>query len=386
MGERVGRSRSASSMSALALCLALSAFSSSAATTLPAPANTSTAFTFTYDAASGSPATTLPAPSFSVRKVQAIYYPADNRTYAYADIVNFSDPFYPVSYSSEVGVFSSPDGFTQWTYHGIVVPRGPPGAWDSDGIASPGAAVAADGVTVLVGYAGEHSPSGGNNRGIGLATAPHPLGPFTKSASPVASPAEMCGGSGRCDDVVMEARRGAVHLYFSVKNSDRPSSCPVDHCIRHVATSDSGRTWSNSTIVLSRRGTMETFEGRWFPALRGGVGGMILVTDGGAANTALSCFISAPGSSSDDDSSMLQFVPASPDVLLTHPAANATAPTEGMWAPAFGRGQVAFIPGRGGRVMGVSYSLWTGQGVPTPHDPDHKWLGYTHTVFKLALV
>lgn len=54
---------------------------------------------------------------------------------------------------------------------------GPAGSWDGGGIASPGAAVADDG-SVLLGYAAENSPAGGNNRGIGLAIAAHPLGPI----------------------------------------------------------------------------------------------------------------------------------------------------------------------------------------------------------------
>jgi hypothetical protein len=109
------------------------------------------------------------------------------RTYAYVDIVNFTDIFYPDSYSSEVGVYSSPNGRTDWVYHGIVIPRGPAGGWDGGGIASPGAAVADDS-SVIVGYAAENSPSGGINRGIGVAVALHPLGPFVKSATPVADP------------------------------------------------------------------------------------------------------------------------------------------------------------------------------------------------------
>ena len=109
-------------------------------------------FSLAVDWASGGPATTLPTANFSVRKLEAFHYPPDGRTYAYADIVNYSDPYYPISYSSEVGAFSSPDGFTGWQYHGIVVPRGKPGSWDGAGIASPGAAVAADG-TVLIGWA-----------------------------------------------------------------------------------------------------------------------------------------------------------------------------------------------------------------------------------------
>ena len=64
------------------------------------------------------------------------------------------------------------------------------GDWDGAGIASPGAAVAADG-TVIIGWAGENSPSGGINRQIGTSTAPHPLGPFTKGPV-VASAAAPC--------------------------------------------------------------------------------------------------------------------------------------------------------------------------------------------------
>jgi len=158
----------------LALWLAAATTTSAAAS--PTPATTLACphcFNISVDWASGSPATSLPAPSFSVRKLEVIVYPGDGRTYGYADIVNFSDPYYPVSYSSEVGVFSSADGRTGWQYHGIVVPKGPAGSWHSAGIASPGAAVAADG-TVLIGWCGENSPGGGINRGIGLSVAPHP--------------------------------------------------------------------------------------------------------------------------------------------------------------------------------------------------------------------
>ena len=55
---------------------------------------------------SGSAATTLPMLDFSVRKLEGFVY-TDGRTYAYADIVNFTDPYYPVSYSSEVSASPS---------------------------------------------------------------------------------------------------------------------------------------------------------------------------------------------------------------------------------------------------------------------------------------
>ena len=156
--------------------------------------------------------------------------------------------------SSEVGVFSSPNGKTEWKYHGIVVARGQPGGWDAGGVASPGAAVSVDG-TVLVGYAAESQADGGTARAIGFATAHHPLGPFTKhDAEPVASlagkqassptlanaqliphlalnaecasyapPGHNCtdprGCGSMCDDVIMQSRPGGeIHIYYSTKS------------------------------------------------------------------------------------------------------------------------------------------------------------------------
>lgn len=236
------------------------------------PCADASCFQFVPDWTTGNVSTSFPTLGrFGVRKVEAFVYPADGRTYAYADIVNYTcaawsarnssscppgDWFYPDSYSTEVGVFSSPDGMTGWQYHGIVVPRGPKGGWDAGGIASPGAAVAADG-TVIVGYAAENSPAGGINRGIGVALAGHPLGPFTKSTTPIASPKTICGGRGRCDDVIMQTRPDGVHLYHSVKGSNvAPGSG-----IRHRMSTDGGKSWGQSELVLSGKmqpGTLPT--------------------------------------------------------------------------------------------------------------------------------
>ena len=57
----------------------------------PAPCVGADCFTFTADWASGSAATTLTTGNFSVRKTEFMYYPPDGRTYAYCDIVNFTD-------------------------------------------------------------------------------------------------------------------------------------------------------------------------------------------------------------------------------------------------------------------------------------------------------
>ena len=83
--------------------------------TPPAPCTGPTCFSFSPDWKGGGPGTTLPTGNFSVRKLEAIYYPPDGRIYAYVDIVNYTDLYYPASYSAEIGAYSSPDGFTNWS-------------------------------------------------------------------------------------------------------------------------------------------------------------------------------------------------------------------------------------------------------------------------------
>ena len=146
----------------------------------------------------------------------------------------------------------------------------------------------------------------------------HPLGPFTKHPTPVASPKGICGGSGRCDDVIMQSRPDGVHLYHSVKGTKTGCEGMGSSCIRHVVTVDNGKTWSNSTMVLNQATVghyMETFSGKWFPRLFGSRGGgMVLVTDGGANNTLAPFMSYAPGASA-----MTEIVSAAPGTITTHP-------------------------------------------------------------------
>ena len=100
-----------------------------------APFNTSFAVSVDWSSAS-----LLPTFNFSVRQLNAIVWPEDNHTYAFADIVPFEDPYYPASYSSAIGIYSSPNGHTSWSYHGIVL-SGKAGRWSAGGVATPGAAV-----------------------------------------------------------------------------------------------------------------------------------------------------------------------------------------------------------------------------------------------------
>jgi hypothetical protein len=352
----------------------------------PAPMPLGT-FNFSANWSSGGPATTLPAVGFAVRKVEFVYYPKDGYTYAYADIINYTDRFYPESFSSEVGVFSSPDGKTGWTYHGVVVPRGKAGGWDAGGIASPGAAVAADG-TVLVGFAAEQSADGGVDRAIGLATAVHPLGPFVKADKPLASPAECKGyapthgapchdprGCGSmCDDVIMQTRstggQEEVHVYYSSKTYQ------VGLGILHRVSTTAGKSWTDPTVVLSTNASVtptpaggipvETIAGKYFPSVMGGKGRMVLITDGGPG-WCLHAYVSAtPGD-------MENFVAADQPCLAAHPPPGAG---KGDWANI----QIAFVPGLNGSVHSVGYTLW--DGVPVRNTSAG---GYTMTLYDFAL-
>ena len=124
----------------------------------------------------------LPTFNFSVRQLNSIYWPGDKRTYLYFDICKFTDRYYPDSYTGDIGVYSSADGRSDWTYHGPVLRRGlNPGDPDFTSVATPGVAVTNK--TVLLSYTAESSDplNRSGTRWIGLARSTHPLGPFVKS-------------------------------------------------------------------------------------------------------------------------------------------------------------------------------------------------------------
>ena len=333
--------------------------------------DTSPNFAFSVDWSSGGAATQLPAANFSVRKLAVVYNPGDGHWYGYADIVEFADYYYPDSYDSNVGAFSSPDGLSNWTYHGIVVARGASGSPDAGGCASPGAAVVDN--KVLLGYAAEPHDGGAGNREIAMAVADHPLGPFVKQQTPVAR--DVCGGTGRCDDVIMQTHGGDVHLYHSVKGSTTLAGCSdpkgSSPCIRHVVSSDGGATWVDQGIVLSRTASMmETIAGKWFPGGSASAGGrMVLITDAHVCGdnhpgVCLTPFVSAD---------MQHFVPAVPAQMYHY----ATPPN---WAFV----QIAFVPDADGNITRVSFSKFTGRSVFS-HHKNRMSQSYTHEIYRLEM-
>ena len=114
---------------------------------------------------------------YAVRQTNCVYL--ENRFWCYADVVPFSSEFYPNTYNTSTHLFSASASDLIFTYEHEVIPRGPPGSWDHGGAQTPGAAIASDGTVVVVycGFAQEDSSRGSS---IGIATASHPNGSFTK--------------------------------------------------------------------------------------------------------------------------------------------------------------------------------------------------------------
>lgn len=211
---------------------------------------TAPTFEVVIDRTSASPDNQLPTYNFSVRQFSTAYWPGDSRTYGYADIVPFNDSFYPTSYSSYIGIYSSPDGASRWAYHGLALQHGRPGSIDAGGTATPSVAVTNG--TVLLSYAAESQPGGQGTRFIALATASHPLGPFVKAERPL-------GAYGQCrsDDPQLVVRPGDplgwVSVYHRLRFCDprlaAEINCTAGDCIRHRFSRDAGASWSSGTTA-----------------------------------------------------------------------------------------------------------------------------------------
>jgi len=143
-------------------------------------------------------------PSATVRAVDAVVWPADNATYAYTDITSSS--------GVEVGVFRSQDGLSGWQYHGIAVHRNTSAA-DVREVGTPAALVKGERVFVYFKYTAANG-----TRGIGIAAADHPLGPFARLAPAAPAPEAFhrpYGPGGIFDDTQVFQHEGRLHLFHS---------------------------------------------------------------------------------------------------------------------------------------------------------------------------
>ena len=266
------------------------------------------------------PPVLAPTLDFAVRALDVIVWPGDNRTYVYTDVVAYDNPACPGSFGSDIGVYSSADGAANWTYHGLVVRKNSSSA-DAGGVATPSALARDDG-TVFVYFAAEacsdESCGDGNGpRGIGMARADHPLGPFERDLPPVAAaPPDWrrpAGPGGIFDDSQTVAYDGLFHLFFARKLTNDTAGCGVvngtGRCVEWARSTDA-QAWDRLGILpLTVPDMSETMFARVYSDA-GAPARLVLGTDGHG----MAAFVAdAALLSTASDASELVFTPATPD-------------------------------------------------------------------------
>ena len=206
----------------------------------------------------------LPTDGFSVRQINGLWH--EGTYYVYADVIDWTNPYHPDSYSSSIGAYSSPDG-VDWKYHGKILSPGAEGQWDHGGVATPGAVKFQD--KFYVAYSGRELANGGGERFIGLAVAYTPLGPFAKMP-PIASKTGHPNCQPCFDDPQLVTRPGEDKIYLYYRYARRPegsSTGGFDYSIRLQTTTDPEQGWSDpQTIIRPHPDGMdkiETEDAKW---------------------------------------------------------------------------------------------------------------------------
>ena len=260
------------------LVVALSAAAATATTTPPASNWKLPAIDWSATPQIG-PTITHGAGAYAVRAIDSVFWPADGRVYAYCDLVLFSNPKCPSSFGSEIGVFSADSYGSEWMYEGIAAHKNQSIA-DAGGLATP-AAMVVNGSAVMLFFAYEGLPVGAGERGIGLARAAHPLGPFTRLPPAAVAPKgwhRPLGPGGIFDDPEVMHYGGRYHLFHSRKHvrsndtscdkdgrdvgtgngvqnccllaGEDPESASANHCVEW-RTSDDAISWKRMGVVHS---------------------------------------------------------------------------------------------------------------------------------------
>jgi hypothetical protein len=212
--------------------------------------------------------------SFGTRAVDCLVWRGDGKTYCYADLPLRSNPGWPAgSYDVSIGVFSSADGRSDWEFGGIAVHKNVSGSVDSGGLATPSCLARASDGMVFVYFSFEGGPPDykpvnslpNGPRGIGIARAAHPLGPFVRLAPAAPAPpwpknSSWSHGShpgGILDDSQVLEHAGTFHMFHSRKLSTDTPSCPPSKngenvCCVEWRTSANAENWTRQGVVLSR--------------------------------------------------------------------------------------------------------------------------------------
>lgn len=183
-----------------------------------------------------------PVGEASLREHAYAWHPVKRRYYLVADVVPLCNPHHPNTYNTELYLWSS-SNLTNWTFHGVAVPKGVPGeSYDGYGVASPAGMAYCRG-RLWVPFSARKTQHY-TQRSIGLAWSgadPEQL-PWTKSDSPVSDLA------GEDDDpaVISLPNEERLHLYHRATNGG--------YHIAHTAsaTPDQPATWPTARPVTVR--------------------------------------------------------------------------------------------------------------------------------------
>ena len=182
--------------------------------------------------------------SYSVRQTNCVFLEA--RYWCFADVVPYSNPHYPNTYNTSTHLFSASASDMIFHYEHEVIPRGAPGTWDHGGAQTPGAAIAADGTVVVV-YCGFAHGNTSRDSSIGVATANHPNGTFTKRGR---IPATIEPGRNHADpQLVLDPYSGQLVLWH--RRSGGPEGYVM---IRSQQNQSVGAEWTDfikAAVVLA---------------------------------------------------------------------------------------------------------------------------------------
>jgi len=195
----------------------------------------------------------FPADGHSVRETSAVK--THGRWFAYADVVDWSNPHHPNTYNTAIHLFTSSDG-CQWEHKGLVLAGGGANDWDKGGVASPGAAWFRGKLWLF--YSGREFADGRGHRHIGLAVAESPEGPFRKLPTPVATGGRHDHTDDPCPVVSPEGDE--LRLYYRHARSDGYKICLA-------SAEDPESPWHLEGAVLHCAGdvrAMETTEAKVF--------------------------------------------------------------------------------------------------------------------------
>ncbi len=329
---------------------------------------------------------------FAIRAIDCLDWAADGRTYCYSDLPLHSNPGCPGSYNSEIGCFSSANGYTNWTFHGIVIHKGQLGSVDSGGVATP-TTLATNGKVYLY-FSQEGGPPDykpvtalpNGPRGIGIGRADHPTGPFARLAPAAAAPAWPKNQSwvhgphpgGIFDDSQVLEYGGQYHLFHSRKLSINTPGCPApaggsNPCCVEWRVSSNAEQWVRRGVVLSRRPPCEQQACEPMSArIYGDI--IVLVTDGGACGDhdgSLASFTAnvsllggvAPFAFEPTDPPLLEDFLHFPSTLSVRDWAFRVMPKDGL--PRF----VGVATGSSGHDRNASFSIFPVGDSPAPMPP-----------------